>query len=279
MNRILFGLLSPSLILGLCACSGRSTTTPPPPGNATLSLTLRGTPPLPSAHLSILTFRATVTGVSLTPSSGSAVSVNLVSGTAASYVAEFTRLQSDSALLSAAVSVPAGTYNTVAVVFSDVFLVYCTQAASAATGCSAGVATGSAATATASTGAFPLTVTTGEKVGLALNLNISSAITASGQTISALNLAAPNVLTADVLQAPSSTTDLSSGQLAHIDDLYGVVRQRSRFGAKLHAADRLPWDGLHYGELVDNLRSGLLNTNFFLCDFRRTRGGRRNPQC
>src|SRR6266481_1954063 len=186
MNRILFGLLSSSLILGLCACSGPPTTTPPPPGNATLSLTLRATPPLPSAHLSILTFRATVTGVSLTPSSGSAVSVNLVSGTA-SYVAEFTRLQSDSALLSAAVSVPAGTYNTVAVVFSDVFLVYCTQAASAATG--------SAVTATASTGAFPLTVTTGEKVGLALNLNISSAITASGQTISALNLAAPNVLT------------------------------------------------------------------------------------
>jgi len=223
MNRILFGLLPSSLILGLCACSGPPTTTPPPPGNATLSLTLRATPPLPSAHLSILTFRATVTGVSLTPSSGSAVSVNLVSGTAASYVAEFTRLQSDSALLSAAVSVPAGTYNTVAVAFSDVFLVYCTQAASAATGCSTGVLTGSAATATASTGAFPLTVTTGEKVGLALNLNISSAITASGQTISGINFAAPNVLTADVLQAPSSTTDLSSGQLAHIDDLYGVV--------------------------------------------------------
>jgi hypothetical protein len=82
---------------------------------------------------------------------------------------------------------------------------------------------GSAGTAAASSGAFPLTVTSGDKVGLALDVNIPNAITASGQTISAVNLAAPNVLTATVLQAPSSTTDLASGQLAHIDDLYGEV--------------------------------------------------------
>jgi hypothetical protein len=121
MNRILFGLLSSSLILSLCACSGvrQSGGSGGGRGSATLSLTLRATPPSPSAQLSILTFRATVTDVSLTPSSGSAVSVGLVSGTTGSYVAEFTRLQSDSALLSAAVSVPAGTYSSLAVTFSD----------------------------------------------------------------------------------------------------------------------------------------------------------------
>jgi hypothetical protein len=227
MNRILFGLLSLSLILGLCACSGPpKTVPPPPPGIATLSLTLRATPPLPSARLSILTFRATVTGVSLTPASGSAVSVGLVSGTTSSYVAEITRLQSDSALLSAAVSIPAGTYNSLAVTFSDVLITFCTQPSSGVAGCSSGSlgqVAGSAGAATASSGAFPLTVTSGEKVGLALDVNIANAITASGQTISAANLAVPNVLTASVLQAPSGTTDLSSGQLAHIDDLYGVV--------------------------------------------------------
>jgi hypothetical protein len=227
MNRILFGLLSSSLILGLCACSGSlPTTTVPPPSNATLSLTLRAAPPSPSAHLSILTFRATVTGVSLTPSSGSAVSVGLVSGTTASYVAEFTRLESDSALLSAAVSVPAGTYNSLAVTFSDVLLTFCTQPSSGVAGCSSGSlgqVTGLSGAATTSSGAFPLSVTSGEKLGLALSVNMANAITASGQTISAVNLAAANVLTATVLQAPSSTTDLSSSQLAHIDDLYGVV--------------------------------------------------------
>ncbi len=214
----------------MCACSGPKTGAGGGggggTGNATLSLTLRATPPSPSAHLSILTFRATVTGVSLTPSSGSAVSVGLVSGTTASYVAEFTRLQSDSALLSAAVSVPVGTYNSLAVTFSDVLLTYCTQPSSGVAGCSSGSltqVTGSAGAATASSGAFPLTVTSGEKLGLTLNVNIANAITASGQTISAVNLAAANVLSAAVLQAPSSATDLSSGQLAHIDDLYGVV--------------------------------------------------------
>jgi hypothetical protein len=223
LNRNLCGLVVCLLPFGICACSG----VPKPAGgggggtgNATLSLTLRATPPSPSANLSIVAFRATVTGVSLTPSS---VSVALVSGNTSSYVAEFTRLQSDSALLSAAVSVPAGTYNGLSVTFSDVLLIYCTQPASAVNGCSAGVVTGCAATATASSGAFPLTVTSGEKLGLNLDVNIPNAITASGQTISAVNLAASNVLTATVLQAPSSTTDLSSGQLAHIDDLYGVV--------------------------------------------------------
>ena len=228
MNRILFGLLSSLLILGLCACSGSppTTTLPHPLVNATLSLTMRATPPLPSAHLSILTFRATVTGVSLTPSSSSEVSVGLVSGTTGSYVAEFARLQSDSALLSAAVSVPPGTYNSLAVTFSDVLITFCTQPSSGVAGCSSGSlgqVTGSAGAATASSGAFPLTVTSGEKLGVALNVNIANAISASGQAISTVNLAAPNVLTATVLQAPSSTTDLSSGQLAHIDDLYGAV--------------------------------------------------------
>jgi hypothetical protein len=139
-------------------------------------------------------------------------------------------LQSDSALLSAAVAIPAGTYNSLGVTFSDVLLTYCTQPSSGVAGCSSGSltqVTGSAATATASSGAFPLTVTSGEKLGLALDVNIASAITASGQTISAVNPAAAKVLTATVLQAPSSTNDLSSGQLAHIDDLYGVVSNAS----------------------------------------------------
>jgi len=227
MNRILFGLLSSSLIFCIFACSGiPKTGGGGGAGNATLSLTLRATPPSPSAHLSILAFRATVTGVSLTPSSGSAVSVGLVAGTTSSYVAEFTRLQSDSALLSAAVSVPAGTYNSLAVTFSDVLLTFCTQPSSGVAGCSSGSlgqVTGSAGAATASSASFPLTVTSGEKLGLALDVNIPNAVTVSGQTISAANLAAAKVLTATVLQAPSSTSDLLSGQLAHIDDLYGVV--------------------------------------------------------
>jgi len=228
INRIAYGLLSSLLIFAMCACSGLPNrgSGGGGAGSATLSLTLRATPPSPSSHLSILTFRATVTGVSLTPSSGGTVSVDLVSGTTTSCVVEFTRLQSDSALLSSAVTIPAGTYSSLAVTFSDVLLTYCTQPSSGVAGCSSGSltqVTGSAGAAIVRSGAFPVTITSGAKMGLAVDVNIANAITVAGQTISAVNLAAPNVLTASVLRAPSGTTDLSSGQLAHIDDLYGVV--------------------------------------------------------
>src|SRR5258706_1540354 len=182
MNRILFGLLSSSLILSLCACSGlrQSGGSGGGTGSATLSLSLCATPPSLAAQLSIMTFRATVTGVSLTPSSASAVSVGLVSGTTGSYVAEFTRLQSDSALLSAAVSVPAGTYNSLAVTFSDVLLTFCKQPSSGVAGCSGLLqVAGSARTATARSGPFSLPVTSGAKLGLGLDVHIPKPITAS----------------------------------------------------------------------------------------------------
>jgi hypothetical protein len=82
---------------------------------------------------------------------------------------EFTRLQFDSALRSAAVLVPTGTYHGLAVTFSDVLLTYCAQPSSGVAGCSRGSLTqvpGSAGAATASSDALPLTVTSGEKLGL-----------------------------------------------------------------------------------------------------------------
>src|SRR5258708_11779704 len=127
MNRILYCLLSSWLVFAMCACSGARQNGGGGTGKAALSLTLRATPPSPSTHLSILAFRATVAGVSLTPSSGSAVSVGLVSGTAGSYVAEFTRLQTDSALLSSPVSAPSGTTNTTPLTFSPASLTFCSQ--------------------------------------------------------------------------------------------------------------------------------------------------------
>src|SRR6266851_5499260 len=171
MNRVRWGMSLCLLVFSMSGCSG-------PPrngggggggtaGNATVSLTLRATPPSPTANLSILAFRATVIGVSLTPSSGSAVNVGLISS---SYVAEFTRLQSDSSLLSAVVTIPAETYNSVTVTFSDVSLAYCTQPSSGVAGCAGSVTkvTGSPGAGTVSSGAFPLTVTSNEKLGLAL---------------------------------------------------------------------------------------------------------------
>lgn len=227
MHQIALTLLASWLLLSLCACSGvRRTAAGGGTSNGTLSITLRSTPPSPTANLSILAFRATITGVSLHPAAGGAVSVGLVSGSPDSYVAEFTRLQSDTALLTSGVSVPAGTYNSLVVSFSDVSLVYCIEPSSGVSGCSLGSLTqvaGSAGIASIGFGAFPLTVTNGQRLGLAIDVSIPKAITINGQTITAVNLAAANVFTSTALQEAPDTGDLSSGQLSHIDDLYGVV--------------------------------------------------------
>src|SRR5690348_10112757 len=80
-----------------------------------VSLVLTATPPAPTAAVSIQAFTATITGITLTPSSGgSPVAINLNS---TAYVAEFNRVTSDSTLLASNVSVPTGTYNQATISF------------------------------------------------------------------------------------------------------------------------------------------------------------------
>src|SRR5579863_1322375 len=81
----------------------------------TVSIVLTATPPSPSSQLSIQAFTATITGISLTPSSGNAVPVAL---TSSSYVVDLTRVTSDSLLLANNVSVPGGSYTSMLVTFS-----------------------------------------------------------------------------------------------------------------------------------------------------------------
>src|SRR5215470_7912038 len=98
-----------------------------------VSLLLTATPPPPSAALSIQAFAATITGITLTPSSGgNPVALNLNSTT---YLAEFTRVTSDSTILASNVSVPAGTYNQITVTFSAPKVVFCTQSTAGLQGC------------------------------------------------------------------------------------------------------------------------------------------------
>jgi hypothetical protein len=132
-----------------------------------------------------------------------------VSKTPITAAPEFTRLQSDSALRSAAVSVPAGTYNSLAVTFSDVLLTYCAQPCSGVSGGSCGSLTqvpGSAGAVIASSDALPFTAT---KLGLGAGCEYPERY----------HRESPDYFSG----APSTTTDFGSGQLAHIADLYGAV--------------------------------------------------------
>src|SRR4029077_3340662 len=64
------------------------------------------------------------------------------------------------------------------------------------------------------------TLTSNQNTGIAINVDLSKAITLNGQTITAVNLGATDVFTTSPIPGIS---DLTGSQLAHIDDIFGVV--------------------------------------------------------
>jgi len=189
-------------------------------GNASISLVLTATPPSPSAQLSIQAFTATIAGITLTPATGAAVNVTLNSS---AYIADFNRVTSDSTVLAAQVSVPAGNYTQVMITFSAPRVTFCTQANPGVPGCAAGTlqsVTGAAGTATISTS---LSIAANQQSGIALNADIGNALTLNGQMVTAVNLGAANIFSATPLPPSSTLTDLASGELSHVDDVMGLV--------------------------------------------------------
>jgi hypothetical protein len=189
-------------------------------GNASISFVLTATPPSPTAQPSIQTFTATITGLTLTPATGAAVNVSLNSS---AYIADFNRVTSDSTLLAAQVSVPAGNYTRVVITFSAPRVTFCIQANPGVPGCAAGTLqsiTGAAGTATISSN---FSIAANQQSGIALNANIGNALTLTGQTVTAVNLGAANIFSATVLPPSSTLTDLASGELSHVDDVMGLV--------------------------------------------------------
>jgi hypothetical protein len=189
--------------------------------SGSISVVLTATPPAPTAALSIQAFTATVTGLTLSPSSGgSPVAINLNS---TSYIAEFNRVTSDSTLLASKVSIPSGTYNRATVTFSAPKVVFCTQGNPGAPGCAAatlGSITGTPGNVTFSTN---LTVANNALTGIALNLNLGNALSQTGQTITGVDLTLANTFSAATLPRASTATDLASTQLSHLDDILGLV--------------------------------------------------------
>lgn len=192
--------------------------------NATVSVVLTATPPAPASQLSIQAFTAVITGLTLTPSSGSAVNIPLNSS---AYVAEFSRVTSDSTVLVANVSVPPGTYTQASVTFSAPRVTFCTQANAGVPGCAAGTLTSISGSAGSATIPTNVALTAGQKTGFAVNADLGAALTNSGQTVTAVSLTAANVFTLNALPPASSATDLSSGQLSHVDDILGLVTSAS----------------------------------------------------
>jgi hypothetical protein len=234
-DKILFSLLLLAII-SLASCSGQSKSGPPPPGgNSTLSLTMTDTL---LTGTSILSFKVTVTGVSLTPSTGKAVNLTLNPSTP---IIELTRLQSDSAFLGTS-TVPGANYTSATISFTAPDIVLVNQTNVALTGgtpapcpinavCEFKPATSGTITLTAAP--FPLTLTPNQQTGLSLDFNLNNAITMTNGAVS-VDFTQANVLTAATLPRTGTPT----GALDLIEDFTGVITTINGNSVTVHSDTR-----------------------------------------
>src|SRR6266478_9242763 len=221
--RIVFAALL-LLSVALISCTGL----PKPPcttncgtSNATLSVIMTAVPLTPPPNTNLLSFIVDVNTITLTSSTGTNVNIPLNN---TSFSVDLTKLQSDSAFLGTSVTVPAGSYTSMSVSLSSPVVTFCTQTAGNI-GCASGSVTtisGATAAPKITTAPFPLTLTANQKTGLAVTLNLGNALTVtSSQVVTAVNLGAANVLSANNL--PSASSSLAAGHLDFVEDVTGVV--------------------------------------------------------
>lgn len=192
-------------------------------GTATVSVDMIAAPLSPPPNTNLLSFVVDVNTITLTSSGGASVNIPL---NTTSFSVDLTKLQSDSVFLGTSAIVPTGSYSSMTVSISNPVVTFCTQT-TGNTGCAPGsitTLTGAAATPKITTAPFPLTLTSNQKTGLAVNFNLGSALTVSTtqpQVVTAVNLAAASVLSANSL--PSTASSLATGQLDFVEDVTGVV--------------------------------------------------------
>lgn len=183
-----------------------------------MNVTLYDTPP---SGVSVLSFSLPIVGISLTPSSGSDVSIYSPTTIVPT---ELTHLQTDSALIVAGAQVPAGNYTAVKVTLaastgvfingSSSTITWNSGAKSCLSGAVCQLPTGAAATIT-----VPLTVTLSDNVTqwIGLDVNLNNAIVTTGGI--GVDFTQTNVFTATT----TVRTGLASGIVDTIEDFTGSV--------------------------------------------------------
>src|SRR3984893_1388051 len=218
------GIVLAISMIALAGCSGVPHGTTGGGGgaqNASLAVTMTSKPPA-FTNVSVLSATVGITGITLTPSSGTAIALTL---SPTVYPVDLMRLQSDTAFLGW-LTLPAGTYSSASITFSAPILTVFNQSGTTlnstclnGTICQIVLTAGSAQVSTAP---FPLTLTASQATGISLNLNLQNALTLTSGTL-ALSFSATNVATAATLPR----TGAPSGALDLIEDFVGVVTVQS----------------------------------------------------
>jgi hypothetical protein len=217
----------------LNSCSGlenKCTTNCGGSGKASLSITISDTTP---SGASVVSFSLPIIGITLTPSSGSAISV-FSSNPSTDF--ELTRLQTDTNLIANNVSVDPGTYTAVNVTVAAPSGVFVNSSSSSMGSCVAsGVCalSGSAATITY-TFSSPLTLTANTNQFLDLDFNYNNALVVGTSGALSIDVTQSGVMTAST----SIPTGVPTGDFANIDDFTGAVSAISSTSITLKSTAR-----------------------------------------
>lgn len=198
-----------SVVLCGCGGGGGTTTNPPPPGGSTAPVSLAMTD-APPAGVSVLSFEVTVTGAVLQPGNVQLITTPVQ--------IEVKRLEVEAAFLST-LNVPAGTYTSLAVSFSNPELTIRNDSnagigAVCAVGAICEFKPAVSGTFTYSSAPFPLTFTAGVASGLLVDVNLNSLITGPNT----IDFSAAGALVVTQLTAAAGT-----GQLEELEDVKGRV--------------------------------------------------------
>src|SRR5713101_5088807 len=211
--------------LSLAACSGPQNrcTVNCGGGTATVSLTLVADtlPPNPS----ILSFKVTIVAITLTPTSGTALTFQPPSP----IVIDLMRLQSDTALLGSLTNVPSGSY-TVQVSLSSPEITFLNDTSSTITANGVTCLSNHVCTATITSvgtptiGSFTLNASTGGKQGIEFDFNLKNAISLSSGTLAVnFNPSSPNPGVFTAFTLPRTNANLGTNQVELTEDFTGVV--------------------------------------------------------
>jgi len=198
----------------LASCSGQKNhiCTTNCGGDATVSVTLFDTPP---AGVSLLSFSLPIVGISLTPSTGSDVSIY---SPATIIPTELTRLQTDSAAIATGVSVVAGTYTSINITVAASSGMFINDSGSMVGSCAAGLVCGlPGGAATTVKVPISLTLTSGQTQWIGLDVNLNNAIVTTGGI--GIDFTQPNVFTATT----TTRTGIPSGGVDTIEDFTGLA--------------------------------------------------------
>jgi hypothetical protein len=210
-------LLAFTAVLTLTACSGskNTCTTNCTTSDAIVNVTLFDTPP---TGLTVLSYSLPIVGISLTPSTGTPVSIYSPTTIVPT---ELTRLQAESALIAMDVQVPAGTYTAINVTLATSGGIFINESTTVLnTTCGVGnvcpLAGGAATTVTIP---MKLTLNSGQASWIGLDVNLNNAITMPTSTTVAADFTQANTFAATT----TPRTGTPSNAFDTIGDFIGTV--------------------------------------------------------